>query len=100
MKPPNSLKGRSIVAGLRSPTQKLSSLLEKILTALVPKWKPYIKDDWDFLKKLLRNLDPNFTLFTCDIVRLYTSIPDAFGLRALLYYITKHRNVIPIRFSK
>ena len=51
MKPPNSLKGCPIIAVPNSPTQKLSSLLQKILTPLVPKLKSYTKDDWDFLKK-------------------------------------------------
>ena len=59
-----------------------------------------LKDDWDILKKLPRNLDPNFTFLTCDIVSLYTNIPLELGLRALLYYVTKYRYLIPIRFSK
>ena len=65
-----------------------------------PKLKSYIKQDWNFLKKLRRNLDPNFTFSTCDIVSLYTYIPQELGLRALLYYITKYRYLIRIRFSK
>ena len=67
---------------------------------MVPKLKSYIKDYWDFLKKLPRNLNPHFTFLTCDIVSLYTNIPLELGLRVLLYYITKYRNLIPIRFSK
>ena len=97
MEPRNSLKGRPIIAGPNSPTQRLSSLLEKILTPLVPKLKSYIKDDWDFLKKLPRNIDSNFTFLTRDIVSLYTNIRHELGLRELLYYITKYRNLIPIR---
>ena len=34
------------------------------------------------------------------MVSLYTDIPHKLGLRALLYYITKHRNLIPIKFSE
>ena len=49
MKPSNSLKGHTIIAGRNSPTQRLSFLLEKILTALVPKPKSHIKDDWESL---------------------------------------------------
>ena len=45
MEPPNSLKGRPNIAGLNSPTGRLSSLLKKILTPMVPKVKSYIKDD-------------------------------------------------------
>ena len=48
MDPPDDLKARPIVAGPNSPTQKLSELLEKILSPLVPRQKSYIKDDWDF----------------------------------------------------
>ena len=89
MKPPNSLKGCPIIAGPNSPTQRLSSLLAKILTPLVPKLKSYTKDDWDFLKTLPINLDPNFAFLMCDIVSLYTNIPFELGLRAFLYYIIK-----------
>ena len=98
--PPNNLKGCPIIADPNSPTQRSSSLLEKILTPLIPKLKSYIKDDLGFLKKLPRNLDPSFTFLTCDIVSLYTNILYKIGLRALLCYITKYRNLIPIRFSK
>ena len=100
MDPPNILKGRPIIAGPNSPTQRLSSLLEKILTPIVPKLKTYIKDDWDFLRKLPQNLEPHFTLLTCDIISLYTNIPHDLGLRALNYYIDKYRYVIPSRFTK
>ena len=65
-----------------SPTQKLSSLLEKILTPLLPKLKSYIKDEWDILKKLPRNFDPNFTLLTCDIFSLHANIPHKLGLKS------------------
>ena len=98
--PPNNLKGRPIIADQNSPTQRLSSLLEKILTPLIPKLKSYIKDDLGFLKKLPRNLDPSFTFLTCDIVSLHTNILYKIGLRALLCYITKYKNLIPIRFRK
>ena len=96
----NSLKGRPIIAGPNSPTQRLSSLLEKILTPLVPKLKSYIKDNWDLVKKLPKNLDPNFAFLTSDIVSLYTNIRQELSLRTLLYYITKYRYLIPIRFGK
>ena len=74
--------------------------LGKILTPQVPKLKSYIKDGWDFLKKLPRNLNPNFAFLTCDIAGLCANISHELVSRALLYYITKHRNLISIRFSK
>ena len=76
MEPPNSLKGRPNIAGLNSPTGRLSSLLKKILTPMVPKVKSYIKDDWDNLKKLPRNLDPNFTFSERDIPTFRTNLVE------------------------
>lgn len=55
MKPPNSLKGCPIIAVPNSPTQRLSSLLQKMLALLLPKLKSYIKDDSDFFNKLSTN---------------------------------------------
>ena len=40
------------------------------------------------------------TFLTCDTVSLYTNIQHELGLRTLLYYITKYRNLTPIRFTK
>ena len=39
MEQPSIFKGRPTITGPSSPTQRLSSLLEKILTTLVPKLK-------------------------------------------------------------
>ena len=54
---PNDLKGRPIVAGPNSPTQVLSSLIEKILKPIVPCLTTYVKDDWHFIKQLPRTLN-------------------------------------------
>ena len=42
---PNDLKGSLTVAGPNSPTQALSSLIEKILKPIVPCLANYVKDD-------------------------------------------------------
>ena len=99
MTPPADLKGRPIIAGPNSPTQHLSKLLEKILSPLVPFMKSYIKDDWDFLRKLPREINYDCTLYSCDIVSLYSNISHDLGLKALEYWINKLRDNIPKRFS-
>ena len=99
MDPPLDLKARAIVAGICSPTQRLSELLEKILTPLVKHLKSYIKDDWDFMGKFPRNLKFDCDLYSCDIVNLYTNITHDLGLKAMEYWIQKFRNLIPSRFS-
>ena len=98
MAPPDDLKGRPIIAGPNSPTQHLSKLLEKILSPLVPYIKSYIKDDWDFLRKLPSSIDYDCTLYSCDIISLYSNITHDLGLKALEYWITKLRDIIPKRF--
>ena len=97
---PKDLKGRPIVAGPESPTQRLSSLIEKILTPIVSKLTTYIKDDWDFIRKLPKNIEYDATLYSCDIESLYTSIPIELGLKAIEYWIDEESNLISIRFSK
>ena len=97
---PPDLKGRPIIAGPQSPTQRLSELVEKILSPLVPLLKSYVKDDWDFIRRLPRMTSFECEIYSVDIVSLYTNIPHKLGLEAVEYYIDKHRNKIPKRFTK
>ena len=62
--------------------------------------KTYVKDDWDFIRKLSSHVDYPCVLASCDVVSLYTSIPHDLGLEALSYWIDKKRNLIPERFTK
>ena len=100
MQPPDNLKRRSIVRGPTSPTQGISGLLEKILTPIVSCLKTYLKDDWDFVRKLPFHIGYPCVLASCDVVSLYTSIPYDLGLEALSYWIEKKRNLIPERSTK
>ena len=97
---PNDLKGRPIVAGCKAPTQRLSALIEKILAPIARKVKTYVKDDWHFLRLLPTDLSYKETiLYSVDISSLYTSINHDLGIEATTYWINKHRDVIPDRFS-
>ena len=100
MSPPDSLKGRPIIAGPSSPIKPLSKLMDKLLSPLVAKQESYIKDDWDFIKFLPRKVNYDCELLTCDIVSLYTSIPHELGLEAISYWIDQERTQIPQRFTK
>ena len=100
METPLDLKARPIVAGSNSPTSRLSELLEKILTPLVPHLKSYVKDDIDMLRKLPRKIDPDSDLYSFDVVSLYTSISHDLGVEALSYWCDKLRGYIPARFTK
>ena len=100
MEPPENLKGRPIVGGLDSPTQSTSGLLEKKLTHIVSGLKAYIKDDWDFIRKLPSHVEYSCVLSSCHVVGLYTSIPHDLGLETLSYWIDKKLNLIPEGFTK
>ena len=93
------LVGRPIIAGTKAPTRHLSDLISEILRPIVPKQTSYVKDDWDYLRKIPRNLNGKYKLFGCDIQSLYTSIPHDLGLKAMEYWITRCRHLIQDRFS-
>ena len=99
MEIPPTLKARPIVSSTNPPTKNLSILLSILLNPLVPNLHSYIKDDWDFLRKLPRNINHSCSLYTVDIVSLYTSIPHELGIKAIEYYINKYRREIPNRFT-
>ena len=79
MQLPEDLKGRPVVGGPNSPIQVISGLLEKIFTPIVLCLKTYIKDDWNFIRKLPSNVDYPCVLASCDVVSLCTSIPHNLG---------------------
>ena len=66
----------------------------------MPHLKSYIKNDWDFRRKLPSHIEYSSTLYSCDIVSLYTNITHELGLTALEYYIDKYRTLLPSRFTK
>ena len=100
MSPPDDLKGRPIIAGPISPTQRLSEFLDVILQPIVTTLKTYIKDDWDFLSKLPREFDSPCSLYSYDVTSLYTSIPHDLGIQALKFWIHEKRDILPERFTE
>lgn len=97
---PKDLKGRPIVAGCEAPTQRLSSLIEKLLTPIVTKVKTYVKDDWHFLRLLPSDLNfKETTLYSVDISSLYTNITHELGVEAITYWLNRYRDLVPTRFT-
>ena len=52
----------------------------------------YIKDVWDFLRKLPQEISFNATMSSCSITSLYISIPIDIGLEAISYWFDKKEN--------
>ena len=97
---PNDLKSRPIVAGCNSPTQRLSALLEKLLTPISQIVTTYIKDDWHFIRQIPDTLNyKEISLYSVDITSLYTSITHELGIEAIDFWIKKMNHLIPARFT-
>ena len=96
---PKNLKFRPIVAGPTCPTHRLSQLIDHLLKPYVDIVPSYIKDDFDFLRKLPESVKPESYLVTFDVNSLYTNIPHDVGLSAVEYWIKKHPNLLPSRFN-
>ena len=55
------------------------------INPIVSCFKTYIKDEWDFIRKLPPHVDYPDVLASCDVVSSYTSISHDLGLEALSY---------------
>ena len=64
MADPPKILGRPICAGPISPTHRSSDLLDIISQPLVYKVKNYVKDDFDFLRQLPKQIDFDSTFIT------------------------------------
>ena len=67
---PNDLKGRSIISGPESSTQRLSCIIETLLKPIVPHLITYIKDDWGFIQFLPRSLTFDGDMYLICILNL------------------------------
>ena len=81
---PNDLIGRPIFSGPKSPTQQLTNLSEILLKPLLFTLKD-IKDDQDFLGKLLTKIPFDSTMYSGGISSLYTLIPTVLGIEVISY---------------
>ena len=77
--------GRPIVSTVRSPTDRLSELVDHFIQPFVPNIPSYIRDTRDFLDRLhaLCPLSVDSILCTIDVTALCPSIPHDNGLAYL-----------------
>ena len=85
--------GRPVVAGIGSPTEKISQFVDHFLNPISMMVKSYIKDTNDFLHKLnaVETFADGILLVTMDVTSLYTNIPNNEGLKASFQALLKHR---------
>ncbi len=97
---PQDLTFRPIVGGPECPTQRLSNLLDKILKPLCKNVKSNIRDTFDFLNKLKREVPEECVILTLDVSNLYGSIPHDLGIKAIEYWVKEYPNDICGNFPK
>ena len=78
---PSDLTFRPIAAGPSCPTSRISHIVDILIKLLQKVTKPYIRDDIDFLSKILRKVNNKhgYTLVTIDVESLYTNFEKNFG---------------------
>ena len=79
---------RPIVSFCSSPTELISSYLDKIMALIVRSLPSYIKDSQHALQSFrdFNFLGEDMLIFTMDITSLYTVIPNGEGLLALKHF--------------
>ena len=85
--------GRPVVAGIDSPTEKISEFVDHFLNPCSMKVKSYTRDTNDFLNKVLSlgDMAAGTLLITMDVTALYTNIHNDAGIRASLLSLEKYR---------
>ena len=86
--------GRPVVAGIGSPSEKISQFVDHFLNPVSMKVRSYLKDTNQFLRILNKTpiLKPGTLLVTMDVCSLYTNISNEDGLRAALLALNLHRS--------
>ena len=98
---PPEIPSRLIVAGLNSPTHRLSIILHIILRPLTEKVTSYVRDDMDFLNYLPNKIDFDSTFVSFDVTSLYTNISHELGIEAISYWIDQFPDFLfDDRFTK
>ena len=78
------VKGRPIVSGNNSPTEKISAFVDEHLKGFVKEIPSYVRDTSDFIKKVeAYHTNSDYYLVTMDVSSLYTNIPNHEGITAV-----------------
>ena len=87
------IKGRPIMSGNDSPTEKISQFVDHFLNPSTTKLRSYVKDTTHFLQ-ILKDIGPlpcNTILASLDVSSLYTNIKNKEGMEAAKEALATHR---------
>jgi hypothetical protein len=94
---PHDLTFRLIAAGHSSSTSRISHFIDELLKPFLQNIQSYIKDSFDFLKKLPKSVSENAMLVTFDVVGLYANIRHDLGIKAIEYWLHRFPEMKPER---
>ena len=78
------IKGRPIISGNGSATEKISAFIDEHLKDYVKQTPSFVRDTSDFIQKVEAFQHPSdFFLVTMDVSSLYTNIPNHEGITAV-----------------
>ncbi|GAB1598634.1 uncharacterized protein LOC115215981, partial [Argonauta hians] len=97
---PNDLTLRPIIAGPSCETHRLSNFVDILLKHFLKHIPSYIRDDLDMLEHLPKHINNTATFVSFDVINLYGSIPHQLVIESLNFWIEKHPETLPNRFSK
>ena len=99
---PDDLPFRPIIGSPLCPTNRLSSLIDRLLQPFTQHVKSFVKDTQHFLQKVTKTdkIGEDDLLVTWDVVSLYTNITESLAKNALNYWMGKYPDSLHSRFSK
>ena len=93
----SSIPGRPVMSSCEYLTSQISAFVDHFLQQIVVHIPSYLKDSTHFLSKVLNfsNIPDKCLLVTCDVISLYTNIPQDEGINTAIYWIDNYRHILP-----
>ena len=91
----NPPKGRPIISGCGSPTERISGFVDYFLIPLITKQSTYLRDTAALIEKIENiKIPQNTILVTMDITAMYTNVCHDEAIQAVKSLLQKHTNYI------
>ena len=91
-----TLVGRPIISGCDGPTERISSLVDRLIQPIAQMQDSYLKDTTDFINFIEKKKFPaNTILVSMDVTSLYTNIPQEEGINTVCQAYEDYHNKEP-----
>ena len=92
-----NIPGTPIVSSCEYPTSQILAFVDQYLQQIVVHIQSYLKDSTHSLSKVLnfKKIPNKCLLVTCDVISLYTNIPQDEGINTAIHWIDNYRHILP-----